>query len=177
MIIVWAPSSKAPFWSTNNGSTWTASTGGMPTGGKVFADRQTPGVFYYYVSNKLWVSTNSGVSFTQMTSTNLSSGGDIAVNPNVTGDLWVSASNGVWHSSDSGTTWTRVGSLLSSGSRIALGAPAPGQTVPAIYIYATISGFQGYYRSDDGGVTWVQINDVNHQWGGFVTFDNGGTSV
>ncbi len=46
--------------------------------------------------------------------------------------------------------------------------------MPAIYIYATISGFQGYYRSDDGGVSWVQINDVNHQWGGFVTFDNGG---
>src|SRR5262249_8814187 len=155
------------------------------------------------------------------------------------------------HSSDSGATWTRVGSLTSTGSRIALGAPAPGQTMPAIYIYGTLPGtsssvtsltrnggiatlvtsaptgwvagqlitvsgaspanyngsftitsvinpttfqysltggpdtasgsitassssFQGFYRSDDGGNTWVLINDVNHQWGGFQTFDNGG---
>ena len=123
MTIVWAASSKAPFWSSNNGTTWTASTGGAPTGGKIFADRQTPGVFYYYVSNKLWVSTDFGVSFTQKTSTNLPSGGAIAVSPYTTGDLWVSASNGIWHSTDSGNTWTKAGTLNSSGSRIAFGHP------------------------------------------------------
>ncbi|HEY2759471.1 MAG TPA: hypothetical protein VGI75_01970, partial [Pirellulales bacterium] len=150
-------------------------TPGLPTGGRVFADRQTPGDYYYYVSNKLWFSNNGGVTFTQQPSTSLPSGGAIAVNPFASGDLWVAAGSGVFHSSNFGSSWTKVGTLNSTNSRMALGAPAPGQTTPAIYIAATIGGFLGYYRSDDGGVSWVQINDANHQWGGFVTFDNGGS--
>ena len=49
-----------------------------------------------------------------------------------------------------------------------MGAPAPGKSVPAIYIYGTPAGdsFQGIYRSDDGGNTWLLLNDVSHQWGG-----------
>ena len=51
---------------------------------------------------------------------------------------------------------------------MALAHPAPGQTIPAIYVFGRISGFLGVYRSDDGGSTWTQLNDVNHQWGGLL---------
>ncbi len=53
-------------------------------------------------------------------------------------------------------------------SSLAVGATAPGSSYPAIYIYGTPAGdsFEGIYRSDDGGNTWLQLNDVNHQWGG-----------
>ena len=53
---------------------------------------------------------------------------------------------------------------------MALGAPAPGATIPAIYIYGTIAsgGFEGVYRSDDGGNTWLQLNTTSQQWGGLI---------
>ncbi len=166
--IVWSMSSQAPFYSTNDGATWTASGGGMAANGQVFADRVNANDFYYYVGSDVYFSNNAGVSFTLET-TSAPSGGGLAVNPFVAGDLWIAASGGVFHSTNFGATFAKVTSnLTSANGQIALGAPAPGQTVPAIYIYGTISNFLGVYRSDDGGSTWVQLNDVSHQWGGLL---------
>lgn len=171
LTMVWAASGKAPYYSINNGATWTASTGGMPTGGTIYADRANPSDFYYYTGNKIWFSSNGGASFTQQTSTSLVSGGKLAVNPTVAGDLWIAASGGLYHSSNFGLAFTKVTSnLTSTNSVIAVGAPAPGQTTPAIYVFGTVAGFLGIQRSDDGGNSWTLVNDVNHQWGGLVQY-------
>jgi hypothetical protein len=168
MTIVWAPSGKAPYYSTNNGSSWTASGGSPTTGGTVVADRLNPSDFYYYVGSKVYFSSNSGVSFTLETSS-APSGGKIAVNPFISGDLWIAASGGVYHSTNDGASFTHVSSISTNGV-IALGAAAPGQTTPAIYVFGTISGFLGIYRSDDGGGTWTLINSTSQQWGGMVQY-------
>jgi hypothetical protein len=166
--IVWSESNKAPYYSTNDGTKWTASGGGMATNGQIIADRLNANDFYYHVGSDIYFSSNGGVSFTLET-TSAQSGGELAVNPFVTGDLWIAASGGLYHSTNFGATFSKVSSSLASTNGIlALGAPAPGQTVPAIYVFGTISGFLGVYRSDDGGATWVQLNDVNHQWGGLL---------
>ncbi len=167
MTIVWAPSGKAPFVSTNDGTTWTASAGGAVTGGTVMADYLNPSDFYYYANGKVYFSSNSGATFTIETSF-AASGGSMAANPFVTGDLWISSSSGIFHSTNFGATFTEVSTGITPTNLFALGAPAPGQTVPAIYSYGTIAGFKGFYRSDDGGLHWVQLNDTNHQWGGII---------
>jgi hypothetical protein len=167
MTIVWAPSGKAPFVSTNDGTTWTASTGGAAVGGTVIADYLNPSDFYYYVNGKVYFSSNSGASFTIETSFGPSSG-SMAANPFVTGDLWISSGSGIFHSTNFGATFTEVSTGITATNLFALGAPAPGETVPAIYSYGTIAGFKGFYRSDDGGLHWVQLNDTNHQFGGII---------
>ncbi len=148
-------------------ATWTASAGGAATGGTVLADDLNPSDFYYYANGKVYFSSNSGATFTIETSFG-PAGGSMAVNPYVTGDLWISSSSGIFHSTNFGTTFTEVSTGITPTNLFALGAPAPGQTVPAIYSYGTISGFKGFYRSDDGGLTWTMINDTNHQFGGII---------
>ncbi|HZZ28228.1 MAG TPA: dockerin type I domain-containing protein, partial [Pirellulales bacterium] len=175
--ILWAASGKLPFFSTNNGSTWTAATmpSGTLTGGTVVSDRVNSSVFYYWTENssdnqwKLYISTNGGHSFTQ-TGSALSNGNiTLVANPLTAGDLWISSYNGVYHSTNSGTSFTQVSSIgFANVPSMTLGAPPPGKTYPAIYIYGTINNFLGVYRSDDAGQTWILLNDVNHQWGGLV---------
>ena len=168
MTIVWTPSGAAPSYSTNNGTSWTTSGGSPSTGGTVIADRINPNDFYYYAGSRVYFSNNAGVSFTLQTSI-APSGGKLAVNPFVSGDLWIAASGGLYHSTNFGAAFSQVPSNLTSTNRVlALGAPAPGQTKPTIYVFGTLNNFLGIYRSDDGGSSWTVINDVNHQWGGLI---------
>ncbi|MGD0461714.1 MAG: hypothetical protein ABSB74_04420 [Tepidisphaeraceae bacterium] len=166
--IVWSQSGQAPYYSTNDGTTWTASGGGMAANGQIIADRLNASDFYYHVGSDIYFSNNGGVSFTLETAL-AASGGTMAVNPFVTGDLWIAASGGLFHSTNFGAGFTKVSSTLTSTNGVmALGAPAPGQTVPAIYVFGTISNFLGVYRSDDGGSTWTQLNNTSEQWGGLL---------
>ncbi len=166
--IVWAQSGLAPYYTTNDGTTWIASSGGMAANGQIIADRLNADDFYYHVGSDVYFSSNGGVSFTLETSS-APSGGDMVVNPFVTGDLWIANSSGLFHSSNFGDSFSQVSSsLTSTDSVIALGRPAPGQTVPAIYVFGTISNFLGIYRSDDGGSTWTQLNNTSEQWGGLI---------
>ena len=46
-----------------------------------------------------------------------------------------------------------------------VGAAAPGQSYPAIFVVGTVNGINGIFRSDDQGATWVTISDLAHQYG------------
>jgi hypothetical protein len=161
--IVWIPQNSAPYYSTNNGSTWAASTGG-PTGTRVpVADRVNAGKFYIYSGIRMYVSTDGGATFS--TGGTLSSGGGA---PRAVfgheGDLWVPlGSSGLAHSINSGASFTINSSV--QATFVAVGKAAPGQSYPAIFVSATVSGVFGLYRSDNGGVSWTRINDNQHQFG------------
>jgi hypothetical protein len=47
-----------------------------------------------------------------------------------------------------GATWTSIAGVTIV-SDFAFGASGPGQTVPSTFVYATIGGVRGLYRSDD----------------------------
>ncbi len=168
--IVWMPSggSSVAYWSTNLGSTWTASTGG-PTGNRApISDRVNTNKFYIYSStaSRIYVSTNGAVTFSAAASISSSSS---STSPRavfgVEGDIWLPrGSSGLSHSVDSGTTFTTVAGVTAS-SFVSFGKAAPGQGYPAVFISGTVGGVAGVYRSDDGGVTWVRINDSQHQYG------------
>jgi uncharacterized membrane protein len=168
--VVWAPEGPGAqvSWSTNNGSSWTASTG-VPTGanGKIASDRVSPLRFYLFANGAFYVSTNGGVSFTAAGTglTGVTSAKVEAV-PGRQGDVWVAGEGaGLFHSTDGGATFTKLANVTSAPS-VGFGKAAPGQTYPAIFISGAPSGgVHGIYRSDDAGASWVRVNDDRNQWG------------
>ena len=171
--VVWNPAGMVPFFSTSNGSSWTASTG-VPAGGIVASDRVNPLKFYDYAAGQFYVSTNGGVSFTATAATGLPAAGDhvnMRAVPGITGDIWLAGGStstgdvyGLWHSTNSGASFTQLANIQQADT-IGFGKAAPGQTYPALYTSARIGGVRGIFRSDDGGASWIQINDAQHQYG------------
>ena len=173
--IVWVPTGASGlYYSTNNGSAWTASTGGAPAGYEPAADRINSNKFYMFngVDGRLWISVNGGQSFTQgpiVTTGGVdswaASDGVAATAPGNEGHVWITTGrNGLYRSTDSGTTTTKV-NTVTQAYRIGFGMAKPGNTYPAIFVYGIIGGSLGFYRSDDTGATWNRINDDNHQYG------------
>lgn len=118
-----------------------------------------------------YVSTN-GTSFSATVSAGLPMSAKVVTVYNKANDVWLvspdTTSGGVWHSTNGGTTFTKVTNVVLADG-IGFGAPATGQTYPAIYLAGEVGSVHGFYRSNDGGASWAQIKD-NHQWyySGFV---------
>ncbi len=168
--IVWS-SSLGVFYSSNNGRGWTQSTG-VPTGAIVASDRVNASTFYALSSGSFYVSTNSGKSFS-VVSSGLPSSGYVNLKPIwvAAGDIWIAggsptdpAGYGLWHSTNGGQTWTMVSSVQ-QGDNIGFGAAASGATYPTLFLVGEVGGVRGIFRSVDEGSTWAQINDAQHQWG------------
>ncbi len=173
-MLVWAPATSTPYYSTNNGTTWTASTMpvGTRTGGVIVSDRVTSGTFYYSVQNSgntqisTYRSTDGGVTFTLQGAVN---SGNLRLTPSpyVAGTLWMGTYNDLLVSTNGGGSFTTINGVVSP-TQIALGAPAPGRTNAAVYIWGQIGSVVGAFRSDDSGATWTRINDTANQWGSLV---------
>ncbi|KAG7099404.1 hypothetical protein E1B28_001257 [Marasmius oreades] len=130
----------------------------------IASDKKNNSVFYGADSNRFYLSTDGGKTFSAKgTLGSSTSPSKIVVNPSTTGDVWVSTDKGLFHSTDSGSTFTAI-SGVSQAWAIALGAPAKAGSYPALFAAANIGGI-GYFRSDDVGVNWVTINDGAHGFG------------
>jgi hypothetical protein len=181
-MYMWGPatgSSNRPQYSTNNGSTWTSTTG-LPSRVNSYADKVTPKLFYAYVSGSTGgfysTTTSNGIAFTKVNTspTSFTTGrcfgsgcGVIAANWAQTGDVWLPlGSNGLYHSTNGGVTWTKIG--VAEVDSFAVGATVPGTSTQSVFIYGVVTtgGFRGIYRSDNSGTSWFQINDSAHQYGG-----------
>ncbi|HKN97761.1 MAG TPA: cellulose binding domain-containing protein [Pseudonocardiaceae bacterium] len=162
---VWAPAGTGVYFSTSFGGSWTASTG-IPQGAALASDRLNPKTFYGFSAGKFYVSTNSGASFTATGATGLPASGQVFIKAVAghAGDIWLAGGAGLWHSTDGGATFTKL-TTVDSSLNVGFGKAAPGQTYPALYAIATVSGVAGVFRSDDEGATWVRINDDQHQYG------------
>jgi hypothetical protein len=166
--MVWSPADTASVWySTNNGATWTASTG-IPAQTQVVSDRVKPGVYYGLSAGSLYVSTNGGQTWTSQLTT-LSSSASLVILPDAEGDLWVTSSGGLLHNTGTATAPSLTGiSGPTSASYLGFGKAASASGPLTLYVYGVVSGTTGLFRSADGGATWIQINDTAHQWGGSV---------
>jgi oligoxyloglucan reducing-end-specific cellobiohydrolase len=183
--IMWSPAytSNLAQFSTDNGSTWTTSTG-LPGPASVYADKVMPQLFYAFYSAtsggsfySTTVNTTPGTAaFTQVNTTALptsancygSGCGVVDVNWAKAGDIWLPlGSNGLYHSTDAGVTWTRLANVTYANS-VAVGAASPRTHLQAVFLYGEASplGLMAIYRSDDNGKSWVRINDDEHQYGG-----------
>jgi xyloglucan-specific exo-beta-1,4-glucanase len=162
--VVWAPSAAPVSFSTDNGNSWTASTG-IGQGAIAGADRVNKSKFYGFSGGQFLVSTNGGASFASTGATGLPSTAKFKAVPGHEGEIWLAgATGGLFHSTNSGATFTKLSSVTSADT-IGLGRAAPGQTAMALFTSGVIGGVHGIFRSDDSGATWVRINDDQHQYG------------
>lgn len=142
--LVWAPSTNTgnttsngvPYYTTDNGATWTATNLPPPTQTTVgsayhlAADRKNPNKVYAYDSGgarwtntngSFYYSTDGGKTFTKSTDPTLNDlsfqsyhSTWLAVNPYVEGDVWLTNGDNVFHSTDSGLTWTKLTTMAST---------------------------------------------------------------
>jgi hypothetical protein len=149
-------------YTTNNGKTWSACSG-IPAGAIVRSDRVNANKFYGFKNGTFYVSTNGGASFTAA-ATGLPTSAQFKATQTAEGHIWLAAgTSGLWRSNNSGTSFTKL-TNVDEADVVGFGKAAIGQTYPAIYTSAKISGVRGIYRSDVQGANWIRINDDQHQY-------------
>ena len=158
------------YYSTNNGSSWTT-VGGISFNTRPVSDLVTDNRFYAYnqANGYLYYSTN-GTSFSQGAYTGGTYGSvHVRAVPGFTGHVWVALYGGglayTTNGISSGTAFTKL-SNVSACSAVGFGATASGANYPTIYIWGTVNGVEGVYRSVNRGSSWTRINDNDHEWGG-----------
>jgi xyloglucan-specific exo-beta-1,4-glucanase len=164
--------SSTTYYSTDNGASWLAAGGSTVTGAIPAGDLVNSNYFYIFNAStgQMLTSANKGVSFTVTgtpgaTSTPWTST-FIRTVPGNEGHLWVPlVDNGLKYSTDHGATYTTVTNVTYCKT-VGIGKAISSTSYPAIYIWGTVKGVRGLFRSVDKGATWVKMNDDAHQFGG-----------
>ncbi|WP_213456559.1 cellulose-binding domain-containing protein [Rhizomonospora bruguierae] len=162
---VWAPGDAGiqVVYSVGYGNSWQTSAG-VPANATVESDRVNPQKFYALSGSTFYVSTNGGQSFTATAASGLPSDAKFKAMPGREGDIWLAGSTGLYHSTNSGASFSKI-SAVSDAVNVGFGKAAPGQTYLALYLFGTVDGQAGVFRSDNQGIGWVRINDDKHQYG------------
>jgi oligoxyloglucan reducing-end-specific cellobiohydrolase len=172
-------------YSLDNGTTFTATpstgTGSLPASSMsaIFSDKVRPKVFYAFQSSTgTFYSTyqtdggEDGYTWTAMSSTLPHAGmGQMVPVYNQAGDIWLTQPTALYHSLDFGATWTKVNASgnaarLTNLTTVAVGAPRTATAYPSIFVYGTVNGIQGVFRSDTKGARWIRVSDDAHNYGG-----------
>ena len=130
------------------------------------ADRVNGRKFYYYTDGKLYRSTDAGLTFapTAASLPPLSDdvrkeriGNDVKAAPWIEGEVWAGFdSRGLYRSSDSGSSFSK----LKNVDKVLLfdfGRPLNRTSPPIVYLYGTVNGKDGIFRSLDFGEKWHDI--------------------
>jgi xyloglucan-specific exo-beta-1,4-glucanase len=156
--------------STDTGNTWTAVDGLSISSSRPAADPINTKKFYVYNSSNgsLLVSTDGGASFAASGSPGTGGSKIIRLAPYREGDVWVPLYNGgLTRSVNSGETFANVSGVTACAA-VGFGKEAPGKSYPTVFIYGTVGGTLGVYRSIDEGLTWLRVNDDAHEYGGLA---------
>lgn len=166
-VLLHSPADSAiSYRSTNFGSSWVAITGLSTANLRPVADPVNTNKFYAYNNGTMMVSTDAGISFSAKGT--LASGGStvIRVAPGKEGDVWAPLyGGGLARSTNSGTSFTSFSKVTYCGA-VGFGKAAAGATYPTVYIWGTVSGLRGVWRSIDTGASWVRVNDNAFEYGG-----------
>lgn len=159
---------SATYYTRNFSSTWTLSSGLTVSNAMPVADMVNPDKIYVYNngSGNFNVSNDGGASFAA--TVNIGSGGSkiIRTVPGKEGGVWVAMyGGGLKRSINSGTSFTTIAGVTSC-SAIGLGKAAPGVAYFTLYMWGTVGGVTGLFRSADEGANWVRINNEATMFGG-----------
>ena len=166
--VVWSPANTSVHFSTDNGASWTASSG-VPGGARVASDRVNPNKYYAFAGGTFYVSTDDGATFTATAASGLPALGGVRFKavPGHQGHVWLAGAapkartacgSPATRAPASGRFGTWMRRTRSASARLRAG------TVPALYTSARIDGVRGIYRSDNEGRSWERINDDQHQY-------------
>lgn len=158
--------SSTLYRSADGGATWAQVKGLAGRDLRAVADPVKPNVFYAYDDKALMASSDGGASFSARAA--LPAGGSrlIRLAPGREGDLWAPLKDGgLQRSLDGGVTFKPVAGIGYCGA-VGFGKAAEGKDYPSVYIWGSVAGVRGIYRSLDAGASWQRINDDAHQYGG-----------
>ena len=173
VAILHSPSGSSTIWrTTDNGGSWTSVSGVAISNAIPIADRVNSNYFYIHnlSSGQMLVSSDKGASFS------------VAGNPGATstpweptyirtvpgneGHVWVPLiGNGLKYSTDHGATYTTV-SNVTYCSAVGIGKADVSAAYPTVFIWGTVGGVKGLFRSTDKGANWIRMNDDAHEFGG-----------
>jgi len=168
-VLLWSANSVVQRTATL-GSSWSR-VKGLTFDAAPLADSVDANVFYAYDpgSGAFHVSTDAGKSFVPRAK--LAPGGAERIRnvPGVASDVWVPLhGKGLARTRNAGREFEAVAGIASC-TAIGFGAPAPGKSFPAVYMWgAPEAGPAGVYRSDDAGANWLRVNDDAHEYGGLA---------
>lgn len=166
--------SATTYYSINNGASWSGCSGVSLGDAIPVADQVNSNYFYIYHPNtgQMLRSSNKGVSFSSAGSPGVTTAFHpwvptlIRTVPGFEGHVWVPlGGNGLKYSSDHGTNYTTVSNVTYCKS-IGIGKAVSGSSYPTVFIWGTVSGVTGLFRSTDQGTTWLRLNDDEHEFGG-----------
>ena len=185
--VYWMPSSNSSEWSTNYGQTlytftykngsftgytskqiFSSSTSGV----RVVADTVTAGTVYISSGDYLYYSTDYGNNFNKVANPDSNKRiNRITAVPTKAGEVW--QANGEWSNTSlvryktvNGQMTATAISNVSKCEAVGFGKAADGASYPTIYIWGTVNGTNGLFRSTNEGNTWTRINDDYTQFGG-----------
>jgi xyloglucan-specific exo-beta-1,4-glucanase len=150
------------------GNTSYVAVSGLPSGALVASDKKNAAYFYGASGSAVYVSSTNGASFTQ-TATVSGTINAISVNPSTAGNVLVATSAGLYQSADFGKTFKTVGSAVTNGYRVSVGAASAAGKPNSIFVGGIVGGKEGYFRTDDNGASWVQVNNASY---GFQTISS-----
>lgn len=181
--ILWcAPGSANPHWSADTGRTWTASTGLALGAGAIgyalpIADKHDDKLLYVYdrLNGAVYTSRDGGRSFAKSATTFVAQpswgvGGDFVAVDGRPGEAWLTttaggaATIGLWHTDNGGASFSRIGTV-GKASMVGVGAPLSGSTIPTVFVWGSVGGVGGLFRSGDSARTWTRLDDAAHQYG------------
>jgi xyloglucan-specific exo-beta-1,4-glucanase len=173
--IVHCPWGSTTIWyTTNNGGNWFSCSGVSLESAAPAADQVNSNYFYIYHpwTGQMFRSSNKGVSFSVTGTPGASTANHpwepvlIRTVPGLEGHIWVPlAGNGLKYSTNYGSTFTTVANVTYCKS-IGIGKTMSEAAYPTIFIWGTVSGVNGLFRSTDQGATWLRMNDDDHEFGG-----------
>ncbi|WP_143774098.1 T9SS type A sorting domain-containing protein [Niastella vici] len=167
-------SSTTTYYTTNNGASWTACSGVSVQYAAPVADQVNANYFYIFSprTGELFRSTNKGVSFSVAGTPGASNANypwepdQIRTVPGFEGHVWVPLfGNGLKYTTNAGVSFTTV-SNVTYCKALGVGKAMPGASYPTVFIWGTVSGVTGLFRSTDQGATWLRLNDDAHQFAG-----------
>lgn len=179
-IILHSPQDNSLTYRTDdNGTTWAEVSGLSVTGAKPVADPVNTNNFYAYnpSNGDLLISTDAGATFSVAGNAGSGGGKRMALAPDREGHIWVPlGEGGLARSSNTGTSFTTLGNVTAC-SAVGFGEKFNETGYPTLFIWGTINGETGIFRSIDEGASWLRINDDAHQYGGpgngrFIVGDN-----
>jgi hypothetical protein len=130
------------------------------TDARPVADTVNANKFYALDGSRLLISTNAGASFAAAGNLPASKGFKvIRAAPGREGDIWVPLyDGGLARSTDSRTTFANI-AHVSYAAAVGFGKAAAGASYPIVYLWGTIGGVRGLFRSTDTGANWGRVDD------------------